>query len=471
MTLMVIAISFFYYKNTQDNFQKQMKEYEKEYYFEVKESLKTKINLISDILDYNLVNLNLDINGQKEYAAQLLNSLKFEQNRSNYFFVYEILDFKGGDNFAKMLVNPNRPDLKGELISSNEEDINGKKFREEFLKNIINSGESYTTYSYKKPNSDGFIEKLSYFKLYSKFNWVIAVGIYTDDIENELNLRKNEQKQEIKKQIFQNVILFLLFLTIAILISISISNEIYKILKNYKSKVIKNEQELILLNKSLEEMMSNIAHQWRQPLSEISSILMLIKLKFDTKKLDNKIMDKKIDEASRVLEYMSNTIDDFRGFFSSNKEKESFYLKELIKNVITINKTVMDENGIKIELDIDKNIALHTFLNEYQQVVLNILKNAKDILLEKKVEKPLIKIKSWEDSNTVFLTISDNGGGIKAEPIGKIFEAYYSTKYDSMGTGIGLYMSKMIVENSLKGKISVENSKFGAVFKIAILKD
>ena len=178
MTLMVIAISFFYYKNTQDNFQKQMKEYEKEYYFEVKESLKTKINLISDILDYNLVNLNLDINGQKEYAAQLLNSLKFEQNRSNYFFVYEILDFKGGDNFAKMLVNPNRPDLKGELISSNEEDINGKKFREEFLKNIINSGESYTTYSYKKPNSDGFIEKLSYFKLYSKFNWVIAVGIY-----------------------------------------------------------------------------------------------------------------------------------------------------------------------------------------------------------------------------------------------------------------------------------------------------
>jgi signal transduction histidine kinase len=370
-----------------------------------------------------------------------------------------------------MLVNPNRPDLSGKFISTNEEDVNGKKFRKEFLENIIKTGESYTSYSYKKPDSKNLIYKLSYFKFYPKYNWIVAVGIYTDDIENELNIKKEEQEQEIKKQISQNIILFLLFFIIAILISMAISNEIYKILKDYRQKVDENEKELKILNKSLEEMMSNIAHQWRQPLAEISSILMLIKLKYDTNRLDKESMKQKLKEANMVLEYMSNTIDDFRGFFSTNKEKENFYLSELIDSVITINSTVLRINNIQIDVNIDKNIELETYLNEYQQVVLNILKNAKDVLIEKDIKKPLIKIYSLEDKNSISLIIEDNGGGINIEPLNKIFEAYYSSKSQSKGTGIGLYMSKMIVEKSLKGILSVENSNFGAKFSIILEKE
>lgn len=470
MNAIVLAISFFYYTNTKENFEKQMVLYEEEYYNNVKANLKTKATMVTDILNYNIEKSNLSFKEQKEYAIKLFSTLTFEQNRSNYIFIYEVLDFNGGDDFARMVVNPNRPDLFGKLISTNDTDVNGKKFRKEFLEDINKNKESFTTYSYKKPDSEGFIEKLSYFQLFPKYNWIIAVGIYVDDIQDAINIKKNELEEGIRKQIIQNLVLFLLFLLIAILISTKISNEIYKILKNYRKKVIENEKELKVLNSSLEEMMSNIAHQWRQPLAELSSILMLIKLKYDTEQLDKNTMEQKISEANMVLEYMSNTIGDFREFFSSNKEKESFLLLEFLNSVIAINQTVFKLNNIKIELDIDKNIKVNTILNEYQQVILNILINAKDVLIERKIKKPKIKIYVKDELNSISLFIEDNAGGIYTNPINKIFEAYFSTKNDSKGVGIGLYMSKVIVEKSLKGKIIVENSPQGAKFSIILKK-
>lgn len=468
---MILAISFFYVENTKDYFDKQMLKYKDDYYLEIKDTLKMKLRMVTDILDYNTKHLNLSQEEIKNYTIDFLSNLTFEQNSSNYIFVYEINNWEGGDNFAKMLVNPNRPDLFGKDISTNEEDGNGKKFREEFLEDIKKYGESYTRYSYKKPDSKDFQYKLSYFKYYPTFNWILAAGVYIDDIENELKIKNDELRKEIKKQILQNIILFVLFLIIALLALALLSNAIYKILKKYRQKVKENEKELKVLNKSLEEMMSNIAHQWRQPLAEISSILMLIKIKYDTNSLDFKTMDKKIDEANNVLEYMSKTIDDFKGFFSTNKEKEEFYLKDLIEDVININRNILELNSIEIDINIDKNIKINNFLNEYQQVVLNILKNAKDVLIEKNIETPTIKIYSKTNQDSISLFIEDNAGGIKVEPINKIFEAYFSTKEDGLGTGIGLYMSKMIVEKSLKGNIKVKNSDFGAVFEISVLKN
>jgi signal transduction histidine kinase len=367
-----------------------------------------------------------------------------------------------------MLVNPNRPDLFGKYISTNEEDGDGKKFREEFLENIKKYGESYTKYSYKKPDSKELKYKLSYFKYYPNFNWIIAAGVYIDDIENELKIKKDELKEEIRKQILQNIILFLIFLIIAIFTLALISNKIYKILKNYKQKVVENEKELKILNKSLEEMISNIAHQWRQPLTELSSILMFIKLKFDTKTLDTKIMENKIEDATQVLEYMSHTIDDFRGFFSPTKEKERFYLYELIENILLISSNMFKNNNIEIVCDIDKNLILNNYLNELQQVVLNILKNAKDALVENNIKDPYIKIEAKLDEKNIYLSITDNAGGITTEPINKIFEAYFTTKDQSKGMGIGLYMSKMILEKSMKGKLFVENLEDKARFTIKL---
>jgi C4-dicarboxylate-specific signal transduction histidine kinase len=135
-----------------------------------------------------------------------------------------------------------------------------------------------------------------------------------------------------------------------------------------------------------------------------------------------------------------------------------------------ISSTLLNYN-IKIEIKIDEKIKIKTYLNEYKQVLLNILNNAKDILIEKNIEKPLIKISAYEEDNYVVLYIEDNGGGVIVEPKGKIFEPYFTTKEDSNGTGIGLYMSKIIVDKNMKGKLRVRNTKCGAKFAIFIPKD
>ena len=497
MSSMIFAISYFYMNNTYDSFDSEMDKFVQEYYSIKKKTLKKEINTVLDILDYNASKSQLSNEHLKDYAIGLLNNITFEENKSNYFFVYEIKDINGGDNFAKLIVNPNRPDLVGELISTNYEDSDGKRFREVFLNDIRQTGESFTEYAYKKPDSNEAKHKLSYFKYYKKLNWIIAVGVYTDDIENEIAVKRKDLQKRIKNQVVQNVVLFLMFLSIAILVSIVISQRIDDVLKKYENKVRINAKELEDLNQSLEnkvieeieknrekeqllvqkskfialgEMISNIAHQWRQPLSELSSILMFIKFKYDLNSLDKETMDKKSKEADKVLEYMSHTIDDFRNFFMPKKEKEEFYLLNSIEMVMGIISSTLMNYNIKVEISVDENIKIKTFLNEYKQVLLNIIGNAKDVLIEKNIEKPLIKITAIEDDKSVVLFIEDNGGGIFVEPKGKIFEPYFTTKEDGNGTGLGLYMSKIIVDKNMKGKLKVKNTSLGAKFSVYVPK-
>ncbi len=498
MSSMIFAISYFYVKNTYDNFEIEMEKFVEEYYLDKRKTLKKEVGTVIDIINYNIAKSNLDDEELKADAIKLLNNITFEENKSNYFFVYEIKNMQGGDGFAKLIVNPNRPDLVGELISTNYEDTDGKRFREDFLKDIRQKGASFTKYAYKKPNSDESKYKLSYFKYYERWNWVIALGIYTDDIENEIEVKRKDLEKRVKHQVVQNVVLFAMFLSIGILISIAISQKIDDVFKSYDNKVRMNAKELEKLNESLEqkvkeeieknrekeqllvqkskfialgEMISNIAHQWRQPLSELSSILMFIKFKYSINALDSETMEKKSQEADIVLEYMSHTIDDFRNFFMPKKEKEEFYLYKAIDSVMTIVSSGLESYNIRIDIDIDEKLVLKTYLNEYQQVVLNILKNAKDVLVEKKVNNPFIKITAFEELDYVVLHIEDNGGGITVEPKSKIFEPYFTTKSQSDGTGIGLYMSKIIIDKNMKGKLRVRNTNLGAKFVIVIPRE
>jgi len=497
MSSMIFMITYFYVKNTYESFDLEMENLKKEYYEIKKRTLKKKIDTIFDILNYNTATTNKNIKEQKEDAIQLLNNIRFEKNKSNYFFVYEIKNMQGGDEFATLLVNPNRPDLIGKLISTNYTDTNGVKFREIFLNDIRIKNEAYAQYSYKKPGSLEIKKKLSYFKYHKNWNWVLAVGIYTADIEKEILLKRKDVEANIRKQIGQNVVLFIMFLSLGILISIVVSQKIDEVLKAYENEVKAKTQELEKLNKNLEkkvqeeveknrekeqllvqkskfialgEMISNIAHQWRQPLSELSSILMYIKFKHGINALDNKTMQTKSDEADKVLDYMSHTIDDFRNFFMPKKEKEEFYIYKAIDSVMTIVSSSLLNDKIKVIINLDKNTKLTTYLNEYEQVILNIINNAKDVLIEKKIENPQIKITAYDESKYVVLFIEDNAGGITVEPKGKIFEPYFTTKDGSKGTGIGLYMSKIIIDKNMKGKLRVRNTKNGAKFGILVPK-
>ncbi len=498
MSSMIFAISYFYVMNTYDEFEIQMDKFVAEYYSDKKKTLKKEIDTVIDIINYNVAKENIDEKESKADAIRLLNNIRFEENRSNYFFVYYIKNMDGGDDFARLIVNPNRQDLVGTLISTNYTDANGKKFREDFLKDIKSKGESFTQYAYTKPGINEVKQKLSYFRLYEEWNWVIAVGVYTDDIEKDISLKRAALEKRVKSQVAQNIVLFLMFLSIAILISIAISQKIDDILNKYKDKVIQNENELRELNQTLEkrvhqeveknrekeqllvqksklialgEMISNIAHQWRQPLSELSSILMFIKFKHSIGALDEKTMNDKSKEADLVIEYMSQTIDDFRNFFMPKKEKESFYLYKIVDIVISIVSSTLKNYNIDVQVKIDENIKLKTYVNEYEQVLLNIINNARDVLIEKKIKNPFIRITALDENDYVVLYIEDNGGGITVEPIGKIFEPYFTTKSDSDGTGIGLYMSKIIIDKNMKGKLRVRNTNSGAKFAIFVPKD
>lgn len=216
------------------------------------------------------------------------------------------------------------------------------------------------------------------------------------------------------------------------------------------------------------EMISMIAHQWRQPLAAISSTSSAISLKATLHKLDEETaveLSKKISEYS---EHLSTTIDDFRNFFHSNKKKSQTTYTELVESVLNIIEVSIANHNIELITELDCSDTLETYPNELKQVILNLIKNAEDVLLEKEINAPYIKIKTYKQDNTLILQVSDNGGGIEEDNIDKIFDPYFSTKMERNGTGLGLYMSKTIVEDHCGGKLSVSNNKDGAVFTIAL---
>ena len=498
LSSMIFLISYFYVKNTNEDFDASMKDFVHTHYKEQKILLKKEIDIIIDVITYNASTSSLELAELKEHTIGLLNNIRFEEKRSNYIFVYDILKMQGGDDFAELLVNPNRPDLVGTKLSTNYKDVDGKKFREDFLKDIRNKGESYTQYAYTKISSGKINQKLSYFKYYEPWNWVISVGIYLDDIEYDIGLKKKELNEQVKKQIVQTILLFFLFLSFGIFVTIIVSDRMDEFFKEYRKSVKNKSKALEELNETLEkrveleleknrekeqvlieksrfismgEMISNIAHQWRQPLSELSSILMSIKFKHNIQKLDDVTMNKKAKEAELIIDYMSHTIDDFRNFFMPKKEKQDFLLLNALQSVRTIIKSTLKNYNIALIIDINEKIALNTYLNEFEQVVLNIISNAKDVLIEKNIVQPYIKITALNEEDYVVLYIEDNGGGVHVEPKGKIFDPYFTTKKDSEGTGIGLYMSKIIVDKNMNGRLRVRNTNVGAKFSIHMPKE
>ncbi len=232
------------------------------------------------------------------------------------------------------------------------------------------------------------------------------------------------------------------------------------------------EKEELMLNQSkhaaMGEMISMIAHQWRQPITTISMAANNILADIELDMLNNEEAKKFANEVSTQTQYLSNTIEDFRNFFKQDKDVETVDLKTIFNDTSSIILASLKNNGIDFILNFDKTIQISTYRRELVQVLINIIKNAKEALQEKdiKVKKIEIKIVTVEDK--ISIEIIDNAGGIKDEIIDKIFEAYFTTKDQQNGTGLGLYMSKMIIEKHLKGKISVYNTNEGATFKIIL---
>lgn len=216
------------------------------------------------------------------------------------------------------------------------------------------------------------------------------------------------------------------------------------------------------------EMLSMIAHQWRQPLTSISAASSYMYAKLEVDEFDKEEFLQELAHIEDYTKYLSKTIDDFRNFFKPNKIHLNTTLESIIEKTLDIVKPTLVNNNIILVEEFTCKEIICTYANEIKQVVLNLLKNSNDILVEKKIKKPIIKLKTYKiDSNAIF-EISDNGGGISLDIIDKVFDPYFTTKDDKHGTGLGLSMSKTIIEVNCKGKLSVRNDKKGAVFTISI---
>jgi len=431
----------------------------------------------------------------KEELKDWIRTIRFGDNKNNYVFIYKIKNFGGGDKFAKLIVNANRPDLEGKYISTEYKDANGKKFRKEFLQEIDIYGYAFVDYMYKKLDSDLIRPKVSYFKLYSHWDWIIGAGVYLDGINKEIEIKKKSLETNVQMEITSAIFLFLLFSVIASFFAIYFGKQIEIVLKNKNIQVNQKKEELKKLNRELAqrvqnavqksreqeqlliqkskfialgEMISNIAHQWRQPLSELSAIMMTLKLRYDFGKLDSDTMSKKSNEAENLLEYMSKTIDDFRDFFMPSREKKKFFVKEAVDVIMSIVETSAKEKNISLHVNISEYEKIYGHKNEFEQVLLNIITNAKNALMSKQIINPKIDISLRVDEQFSYLFIGDNAGGIEVEPIDKIFEPYFTTREDSGGTGIGLYMSKLIIEKNMGGILMVKNDNDGAIFTIRL---
>ena len=214
------------------------------------------------------------------------------------------------------------------------------------------------------------------------------------------------------------------------------------------------------------EMLGMIAHQWRQPLAAISatSVDLEMKIVLNGDKLDKETVLKAAQDISGYSSHLSATINDFRDFFKEDKQKETVILEEMALSVIDMIQAATISKKIQIITDFNCGAKYKTYANEVKQVLLNLITNAQDALFEKETKNPTITI----TTNRGTLVAKDNAGGVPKEIMDKVFEQSFSTKKDANGTGVGLYMSKLIIEERCGGKISVWNDDFGAVFKIIL---
>jgi len=252
-----------------------------------------------------------------------------------------------------------------------------------------------------------------------------------------------------------------------VVINNSVKQMIERIEKEVDTRII-YEKNIMQRNRlaSMGEMIDNIAHQWRQPLMKINSILLNIDRMSELNKLEQPYLSQKIIEASETVFYMSETIDVFREFVNPNKIKQKFEVTQTISQAIKF----MHSSFHDIDVTFSSNAKLHVngVENELTQVLLSLFSNSKEIFEMKKIQNKEIDVDIFQEQKNIIITIKDNAGGIKDEFISKIFDPYFTTKYKSGGTGMGLYICKIIVTNSFEGSIDVENLKDGALFKLTL---
>jgi len=402
-------------------------------------------------------------------ALEYVNLIRF--GKMGYIF---IIDYNG--KYLSHIKNH----YVGKHYLENDGTKNVGKVIEDMIQ-IAKNGEGFYSYTQKnKPLSEISTNKVSYIKGLNNWNWIIGTGFYEDDVSLKVLEKKKKLDENYEDNIRNIFIISFVLIIVLLIISRYVSNYLENKFNEYKEELKK--KQLILHQQSkmaaMGEMIANIAHQWRQPLSTITTASTGMVLQKQVGILSDEFFFDASKKINISAQYLSKTIDDFRNFFSPNKQKSKFFIKDLFNTTFDLISAQFSTKNIIIIENIE-DIELFTYENELIQALINILNNSKDELIKIDSKDKFIFIDVFSTSdNKIVISIKDNAGGIKEENINKIFEPYFTTKHKSQGTGIGLYMTEEIITKHLKGEIIVENKEYlynnesyiGAEFKIVINK-
>ncbi len=334
-----------------------------------------------------------------------------------------------------------------------------------------------------------------YSETFKPFGWTVVYGFDRSRFDARLLEDQARLKHRISSEMWRIALGTLIIGIISVILSLFFSRRVTSVFMAYQTQVREREQRLQELNESLEErvesalkqhqekekmliqqskmaemgdMISMIAHQWRQPLNQLSYLFMNIEGAFEYKELTKAYLDDKLSEGTKLLEFMSHTIDDFRNFFRPDKERIHVSVSAVIQEALPLIEQTLEVDGIALNTTYKSHSEIALFRNELIQVVINLIKNAQDALVYNDTAIPVIQVQTLEIEGDVVIEVCDNGGGIDEAIIERVFEPYFSTKSQAQGTGLGLYMSKTIIEGHLNGTLEVQNRNDGACFTIRI---
>jgi PAS domain S-box-containing protein len=406
------------------------------------------ISMLGTVMDIN--SIVLAETAMRENAELSRRLEKFDEN-----IIASNTDTKGIITYASKAFAKISGYSVEELVGSPQnivrhEDTPSKVFQK--MWETIQSGETWQGNIKNKKKDDGiYWVHTTISPIFNQSKEIIGYSSVRTDITHEMQVQELHQSLEIKSVELQKL------------------NE--ELEKRVEDAVLQSkEKDHVMAQQSklasMGEMIGNIAHQWRQPLNALSLLLQKQQVFYERGLLTAEKIQESTEKGTKLINKMSTTIDDFRDFFKPNRKKEYFDVKHAVKNSLELIDAALYDKSIDLTVDISEGNKIYGYESEFSQVILNIVNNAKDALVENNIKGARIKIDAQTNYGFINISISDNAGGIPEGTIDKVFEPYFTTKEEGKGTGIGLYMSKMIIEGNMGGKIQVENLEDGACFTI-----
>lgn len=337
-------------------------------------------------------------------------------------------------------------------------------------------GSGFVTYDWENPATHEVEEKITYVRLLPEFGWYVASGVFLGELHSHIEKETEESNRAEQKYI--NIIIWtsVILVLVTLALSVSVSIILKKVFNNYKKNILievekGKEKDRMLFEQSkraaMGELIGAIAHQLKQPINAVSVASFALADDYECGEMTQESMDGFVEDIKQSVFFMSKSIDDLRNFFRPDKKRVPYSLNQAIEKALSILYTQISGKGIDLRVELADDVTLTGVENEIQQVVINLLTNAKEALLERKTAHPWIVLRTRVEKEKAVIRIEDNAGGIPPEIIGNVFDPYFTTKGER-GTGIGLNLARMIVEKSLEGKITVHNGADGACFVVEV---